>query len=82
MRTLTTITTDANETVRELHDRMLVILEPQDWPTWLGEVEGDAATLLRQAGDDVLRVWSVSKQVNSQRNNCAELLEGVGHNLV
>jgi putative SOS response-associated peptidase YedK len=42
--------------VGELHDRMPVILEPEDWPTWLGEVEGDPATLLRPAGDDVLKV--------------------------
>jgi putative SOS response-associated peptidase YedK len=51
-----TITTYANEVVGELHDRMPVILEPEDWPTWLGEVEGDPATLLRPAGDDVLKV--------------------------
>ena len=32
-----------------------------DWPTWLGEVEDDPATLLGMAGDDVLRVWAVSR---------------------
>jgi putative SOS response-associated peptidase YedK len=42
--------------VGELHDRMPVILEPEDWPTWLEEVEGDPTTLLRPAGDDVLKV--------------------------
>ena len=77
-RTFTIITTHANETVGELHDRMPVILEPADWPTWLGEVEGDPAGLLKPAGDDVLKVWPVSKQVNSPRNNGAELLERVG----
>ena len=25
----------------ELHDRMPIILEPQDWPTWLVEGEGE-----------------------------------------
>jgi hypothetical protein len=73
-----TITTYANEVVGELHDRMPVILEPEDWPTWLGEVEGDPATLLRPAGDDVLKIWPVSKQVNSLRNDGAELLEAAG----
>jgi putative SOS response-associated peptidase YedK len=62
----------------ELHDRMPVILEPEDWSAWLGEVEGDAATLLRPAGDDVLKVWPVSRQVNSPRNNGAELLKPIG----
>jgi putative SOS response-associated peptidase YedK len=75
LRTFTIITTYANEIIGELHDRMPVILEPPDWPTWLGEVEGNSAALMRPAGEDVLKVWPVSKQVNSPRNNGAELLE-------
>jgi len=77
LRTFTIITTNANETGDELHNRMPAIVAPQDWPTWLGEVEGDPATLLRPAGEDVLKFWPVSKQVNSPRNNGAELLEVV-----
>jgi putative SOS response-associated peptidase YedK len=77
-RSFTIITTDANPLITELHDRMPVIFEPQDWPTWLGEVEGDPTALLGPADDDVLKVWPVSKQVNSPRNNGAELLEAVG----
>jgi putative SOS response-associated peptidase YedK len=75
-RTFTIITTYANETVGGLHARMPAILEPEDWPTWLGEVEGGPAGLLKPTGDDVL--WPVSKQGNSPRNNGAELLEAVG----
>jgi putative SOS response-associated peptidase YedK len=78
LRTFTIITTNANETVGQLHNSMPVILEQQDWPTWLGEVEGDPATLLRPADDHVLKVWPVSKQVNSPRNNGLELLERTG----
>ena len=78
LRTFTIITTNANETVGELHNRIPVILEQQDWPTWLGEVEGDPAALLRPIGDDVLKVWPVSKQVNSPKNNGAALLKPVG----
>jgi putative SOS response-associated peptidase YedK len=46
--------------------------------TWLGEAAGDAAARLKPAGDDVLRVWQVSEQVNSPRSNGAELLEAMG----
>ena len=56
---------------------MPVFLEPQDWPTWLGEVEDDPAAVLKPAGDDVLKVWPVSKQVDSPKNNGAELLKAV-----
>jgi putative SOS response-associated peptidase YedK len=66
-RTFTIITTNANTVVGELHDRMPVVLELQDWPTWLGEVDDDPGALLKPAGDDILKAWPVSKQVNSPK---------------
>jgi putative SOS response-associated peptidase YedK len=51
------MTTTPNAEMAELHDRMPVILERQDWPVWLGEAEGDHAALLRSAPDGLLRVW-------------------------
>src|SRR5262245_23949721 len=45
-RSFTIVTTNANADVADLHSRMPVILEPEDWPAWLGEVDGDPATLL------------------------------------
>ena len=33
----TMVMTDANREVSSLHDRMPVILAPQDWQTWLGD---------------------------------------------
>ena len=76
--TVTIITTSAHRMMAELHDRMPVILEPQDWSAWLGEVEVDAATLLRPADGDVLNVWPVSRQVNSPKSDEPELLEAIG----
>ena len=73
-RTFVIVTTAANATLAALHDRMPVVLEATDWPLWLGETEGDAATLLRPAGESVLRAWPVSRQVNSPRNNGPDLL--------
>src|SRR6478672_7747897 len=57
LRTFTIITAYANEIIGELHDRLPVTLEPQDWPTWLGGVEDDPAEMMRPAGEDVLKVW-------------------------
>ncbi len=53
---------------------MPVILEPEDWPLWLGEQDGSADALLRPAADDVLRLWPISTAVNAVRNNGADLL--------
>jgi putative SOS response-associated peptidase YedK len=60
--------------MRPLHDRMPLVLEPADWPLWLGEVAGDPAALLKPAHDDVLRAWPVSRAVNNVKNDGAELL--------
>ena len=38
------------------------------------EDAGQAIELMRPADDDVLRLWPVSRAVNSVRNNVAELL--------
>jgi putative SOS response-associated peptidase YedK len=53
MQTFTIVTTNANAIMAELHNRMPVIVEPENWPTWLGEFEGDPAALLRSAGEGV-----------------------------
>lgn len=78
LQTFTIITTDANAMMVELLARMPAILESEDGPTWLGEVEGDPTTLLQPTADDVLKVGPVGKQVNSPKNNGADLLETVG----
>jgi putative SOS response-associated peptidase YedK len=41
IRSFVIITTTANDTLRPLHERMPVILEPQDWPAWLNETHDD-----------------------------------------
>ncbi|HEX2224509.1 MAG TPA: SOS response-associated peptidase family protein, partial [Thermoanaerobaculia bacterium] len=76
----TILTTDANEHVRELHDRMPVILAREDFDLWLDPKVQDAARLqpllVPLPGDD-LEFVRVSKLVNSPANdlpNCIEPL--------
>jgi putative SOS response-associated peptidase YedK len=75
LRSFAILTTAANEQLSMLHDRMPVILEPADWPVWLGEVEGDPSVLLHPAAESVLRLWPVDKRVGNVRNDGPELLE-------
>jgi hypothetical protein len=72
-----TFTTAANREMAELHDRMPVILEPGGWPAWLGETEGDPASLLHPAPNGTLRTWGVDRRVGSPRNNGAELIKPI-----
>jgi putative SOS response-associated peptidase YedK len=59
------IITDANQFVAEVHDRMPVVLEPDQFEPWLSG--GAGAELLKPTGSDVLQRWPVSKRVNSSR---------------
>ena len=77
LQTFATITTDANALLAPIQDRMPVIIERADWPLWLGELDGDPATLLRAAAEDVLRFWPVNKKVGNVRNDGPELIEPV-----
>ena len=74
LRSFTIATTTANADMAQLHERMPVILEPAAWPLWLGEEAGDYTALLRPAAVGVVRLWPVSRAVNSVRNNGPELL--------
>ena len=77
MRTFTIATTAADADTAQLHDRMPVILEPDDWPVWLGEEAGDHAALLRPAPAGAVQLWPVSRAVNNVRNNEPDLLDRV-----
>lgn len=76
-RTFAIVTRYAGPDVAELHDRMPVVIEEADWPVWLGEAEGDPASLLHPLAAGTLRVWPVSRQVNKPANNAPELLEPI-----
>jgi putative SOS response-associated peptidase YedK len=71
------ITTDANAVVRPYHDRMPVLVEPDDFDAWLaaGTPPGDVAELLRPYPAEELIAMPVSKRLNNARNEGAELLQ-------
>lgn len=71
------VTTDANAEMAPIHHRMPVILEPADWPLWLGEAGHGAAVLMRPAAAGVLRCHRVGKAVNSNRASGPALIDPV-----
>jgi putative SOS response-associated peptidase YedK len=75
LRTFSTITTDANNLLSSIEDRMPAIIEPENWPLWLGEEEGDPTTLVRPAAEDVPRFWPVDKKVGNVRKDGSDLIE-------
>jgi len=79
-RTFTIITCPANKTMGAVHDRMPVILDPDDVERWIGPEswgEGHRA-LLKSCPDEWLTAYPVSNDVGSVRNNYAELIDPEG----
>ena len=75
------IVTDANEIMRPIHDRMPVILAPEDWGTWLETDAKDAEglqSLLKPYPPESMKAWPVSTKVNSPRNDSVECMEALG----
>ncbi len=76
----TVLTTDANDLVRPLHDRMPVILDPADYATWLDPAVSDAARLvplLRPYPADRMTSWPVATRVNRPDNDDPSCVEPV-----
>jgi SOS response associated peptidase (SRAP)/Recombinase len=76
IRTFAIITTDSNELVAEIHDRMPVILAPADYARWLGE-ELDPRDLMRPFPADRMRMWPISTRVNKPENDDPSIVEPI-----
>jgi putative SOS response-associated peptidase YedK len=68
-------TTAASEDLGDIHNRMPLILAPDDWPLWLGEAGHGAARLMRPAPAGTLEFHRVGTQVNSNRASGPDLIE-------
>ncbi|MCC6305180.1 MAG: SOS response-associated peptidase [Rhodobacteraceae bacterium] len=68
------VTTPANAALAPVHDRMPLILEPADWPLWLGEAGHGAARLMRPADPERVALWRVGTAVNSSRAEGPDLV--------
>ena len=77
LETFTILTTDPNELMEPVHNRMPVILDPGDYDRWLDPetTERPPVDLLRPYAAERMRAWPVSRRVGNVRNNDAELLE-------
>ncbi|MDR4507390.1 MAG: SOS response-associated peptidase [Candidatus Brocadiaceae bacterium] len=80
LKTFTIITTDANKTLKPIHDRMPVILGKESEENWLDTSIQDfdvLAEMLRPYHDDQMIVHKVSREVNNPRNDNPQLIREV-----
>jgi putative SOS response-associated peptidase YedK len=72
----TILTTDANDLMEPIHDRMPVIIPPDQFDLWLGCQDTDKlAELLRPFASEDMMAYPISTLVNSPRNDVAGCIE-------
>jgi putative SOS response-associated peptidase YedK len=74
IRTFAIITTDANELVAAIHDRMPLILRPTDHVRWLSD-DPDPPELMRPFPARPMRMWPISTRVNKPENDDPSIIE-------
>ena len=77
VRTLSLITTEPNELMREIHERMPVIVPREHYGAWLDPGNQDAAKLkafVCSYPAERMEAYPVSKAVSNARNEGAELI--------
>ncbi|RNI22694.1 SOS response-associated peptidase [Rufibacter latericius] len=79
LHTFTVITTEPNELMAGIHNRMPVILHPEEEHLWLSESEdvNRLAELLRPYPAEEMTAYPVSALVNSPKNDVPSVLEPV-----
>ena len=81
VETCTIITTEANEVLEPVHERMPLVIGEKDYKWWLGEDdrENDGAPddLLKPYPADLMTSHEVGTMVNSPSNNAPELIQPI-----
>ncbi len=80
IRSCTSLTTDANRLVGEIHRRMPVIVPPENYELWLDPDVREAELLLdllRSYPDDAMEAYPVSRFVNSPSNDGERCVESL-----
>jgi len=83
-KSCTIITTAASESIREIHHRMPVILDPDFYEKWLNAEIQDSKELESVLQDGIIhdmKYYPVSTFVNSVKNNDPNGIQPVDENL-
>jgi putative SOS response-associated peptidase YedK len=75
--TFAIITTDPNDVMRPIHDRMPMILNPRNYERWLNPAVGgkEVTDLLKPYAGDQMESYRVTTRVNDPKREGADLIE-------
>jgi putative SOS response-associated peptidase YedK len=76
--TFTILTTDANSLMANIHDRMPVIIRPEDYAAWIDTNLTDISqiqSLVRLYPERLMEAYPISRKVNSLQHDSPDLIE-------
>ena len=77
VESFTILTTEPNALCAQIHNRMPLMLAPEDFASWFGTADGRTA-LLRPFPAHDMEMWPVTATVGNVKNTGAELIEPIG----
>ncbi len=80
VRSVALITTRANQLMQSIHDRMPVIVLPENYGTWLDRGNGNISelqNLIRPYASERMEAYPVSLRVNTPQHDDAALIERI-----
>lgn len=78
--TFTILTTSTNSLMTNIHDRIPVIIKPEDYATWIDTHLDDVIkiqSLTLPYPDRFMEAYPVSRKVNSPKNDSADLIDEI-----
>lgn len=76
LKSFAIVTAPANMLLQSLHDRMPVLIAPDNYAMWLGETpatESELRALLRPYPDSAMTFWPVDRKVGNVKNDSPDL---------
>lgn len=75
LRTCCVITTGPNAVMEPIHDRMPVIVAPEDWGRWLSSPVEEIDGLVKPYASDQIQAWAVDRRVSRTGDDDAALVQ-------
>jgi putative SOS response-associated peptidase YedK len=76
-RSFTIVTCEPNSLVATIHDRMPVILAPENYERWMANIEPDPFDLMAPFPPELMDMWPISSKVSSAGYNQPDVTEPV-----
>lgn len=69
-------TCEPNELMATIHDRMPVLLHPEDYERWISSDE-DPRDLMKPFPSDLMTMWKIGRDVGSPKNDRPDIIEEI-----